>query len=388
MIKELIKTAVSSSVEKYLSETGMDIGEYDFEIEIPKNIEFGDYSTNAALIIANKAKTKPRDLAEKIVEILNSDESNLFKKLEIAGPGFINFHLRETAFLDGLMEIVSEGENWGSSDKGAGQKILIEFVSANPTGYLHFGHARNAAVGDSLSRILRYCGYDVTKEFYINDAGRQMDLLGESVLVRYKQLFDIDIEIPEDGYQADYITGIAEELKSERGDELLNITEDEALNICRDSAYEVLLNEIKKDLLDAGVEFDLWYSEKENIHSMENGTNALEQVKELLGSKNSIFEDEGALWFRATDYGENQDWVLVKSDGLPTYFYADIAYHNDKIKRGYNRLINIWGADHHSHVSRLKSAVKALNSDDKIIELQIKPYTVITTYIVKMEGCM
>ena len=195
-----------------------------------------------------------------------------------------------------------------------------------------------------------------------------MDLLGESVYVRYRQLFGEDVEIPEDGYKAEYITQIAEKLKTEKGDTLLDAGE-EALVLCRDTAYDVLLNEIKKDLLDAGVEFDCWYSEKENIHSKQEGVNALEKVKELLQDKESVFEAEGALWFRASEYGDSQDWVLVKSDGLPTYFYADIAYHNDKIKRGYNRLINIWGADHHSHVSRLKSAVKALSSDDEIIEV-------------------
>jgi len=369
MIKELIKEAVNSSVEKYLQDNSINISGFEFEIETPKNIEFGDYSTNAALILANKIKSKPRDLAEKLIKILNSSDNTLFKKMEIAGPGFINFHLNEEVFLKGLMEIESKGEKWGSSDSGSGQKILVEFVSANPTGYLHFGHARNAAVGDSLSRILKYSGYEVTKEFYINDAGRQMDLLGESVFVRYKQLFDIDIEIPEDGYQAEYITDIANDLKSQKNDSLLKLNEEEAKGLCKEFAYSVLLNEIKLDLLDAGVEFDEWYSEKENIHSTDDGINVLEQVKELLNNKSSIFENEGALWFKATDFGDTQDWVLVKSDGLPTYFYADIAYHNEKIKRGYNRLINIWGADHHSHVSRLKSAVKALYNDDNIIEV-------------------
>ena len=369
MIKELIKEAVNSSVEKYLQDNSIDISGFEFEIETPKNIEFGDYSTNAALILANKIKSKPRDLAEKLIEILNGSDNILFKKMEVAGPGFINFHLNEEVFLKGLMEIELKAEKWGSSDSGSGQKILVEFVSANPTGYLHFGHARNAAVGDSLSRILKYSGYEVTKEFYINDAGRQMDLLGESVFVRYKQLFDIDIEIPEDGYQAEYITDIANDLKSQKNDSLLKLADEEAKSYCKDFAYNVLLNEIKLDLLDAGVEFDEWYSEKENIHSTDDGINVLEQVKELLNNKNSIFENEGALWFKATDFGDTQDWVLVKSDGLPTYFYADIAYHNEKIKRGYNRLINIWGADHHSHVSRLKSAVKALYNDDNIIEV-------------------
>ena len=369
MIKEQIKEAVNSSVEKYLQEKDINISEFEFEIEIPKNVKFGDYSTNAALILANKIKTKPRDLAEELIEVLNTEGNHLFRKMEIAGPGFINFHLNETVFLDGLVEIDSKGERWGSSDTGAGQKILIEFVSANPTGYLHFGHARNAAVGDSLARILKYCGFEVTKEFYINDAGRQMDLLGISVLVRYKQLFDIEVEIPEDGYQAEYINEIAEELKSKKEDTLLKIEEDEALGICKEFAYNILLNEIKKDLLDAGVEFDRWYSEKENIHSKKDGTNLLEQVKKQLSDKDSVFENEEALWFKATDYGDSQDWVLIKSDGLPTYFYADIAYHNDKIKRGFNRLVNIWGADHHSHVARLKSAIKALNDNDEIIEV-------------------
>lgn len=368
MIKDRIRRIVLRSAEKYLIDNGMDTVNPDFDIEIPKNEKFGDYSTNVALVLPKKAGESPGDVAAGLVGFMESEGGRFLKKIEVAGPGFINFTVAESVFLNGLVEIYTAGDSWGKSDIGNNEKVLIEFVSANPTGYLHFGHARNAAVGESISRILQFCGYEVTKEFYINDAGRQMRLLGESVLVKYKQLLGINgAELPKDGYKGEYIGSIARELIAKSGDSLNGLDKSEAVERCTKFAYKVLLDGIKDDLYKAGVEFDSWYSERGEIHNETEALSKLEEVKEELERKNSIYENEGALWFKATDYGDGQDWVLVKSNGEPTYFYSDIAYHYDKIKRGYNRLINVWGADHHSHVSRLKSAIKAFSGDDSIL---------------------
>ncbi|MGI9534749.1 MAG: arginine--tRNA ligase [Thermodesulfobacteriota bacterium] len=369
MIKDQLKKIVLDSVKMYLNSNSLDMPDFDFDIEIPKNEQFGDYSTNISLILSKKIGSNPRDFATALIEIIKTENGTFFKEIGIAGPGFINFHLNESIFLDGLREIHTAGDRWGSSDAGENEKVLVEFVSANPTGYLHFGHARNAAVGDSISRILKYCGYEVTREFYINDAGRQIQLLGESVLVKYRQMFDFEDELPEDGYKGEYIALIAGKLKADIGDSLVSHDKADAVKKCTEYAYGLLLNDIKSDLNDLGVEFDNWYSEKTEIHNKTNGLNKLEEVKEILEKKNSLFKNEGALWFKSTDYGDNQDWVLVKSDGTPTYFYADIAYHYDKIKRGFKTLVNVWGADHHSHVSRLKSAIKAITNDDSQLDV-------------------
>ena len=365
MIRDRLKRIVVKSVRKYLVKNNIDISDFDFEIEIPKNKQFGDYSSNVSMVLSKKIGKPPRVFAAELIEFIQTEDGQFFKKIEIAGSGFINFQIDESIFLNGLREIYATGDQWGRSDVGKNQKVLVEFVSANPTGYLHFGHARNAVVGESISKILKFCGYEVTKEFYINDAGRQMQLLGESVLARYKQAFEIEAEIPEDGYRGEYVELIAKKLIEDTGDSLTGLDYSDAVEECTEFAYKILLNDIKNDLKNAGVEFDNWYSERNEIH---NKTGTLDKVREILDKKNSIYQSEGALWFKATDYGDNQDWVLVKSDNIPTYFYADIAYHYDKIKRGFDRLVNVWGADHHSHVSRLRSAIKAISGSDLILD--------------------
>jgi len=369
MIKDQLRQIVVKSVDTYLKKNGMEMPDFEFEIEIPKNEQFGDYSTNVSLVLSKKIGRKPRDFAEELIEIIKDESGPYFKKIEIAGPGFINFHLDESIFLNGLREIYTGGDRWGSSEEGSDKKVLVEFVSANPTGYLHFGHARNAAVGDAVSRILKYSGFDVTKEFYINDAGRQMQLLGESVLARYNQAFGIEAELPEDGYRGEYIKLIAGKLREAKGDSLKGLDNPDAVSECTEFAYGILIEEIKNDLESMGVEFDNWYSERSEIHAVAGDRGKLDRVRNILENQDSLYESEGALWFKATMYGDSQDWVLVKSDGTPTYFYTDIAYHFDKIERGFNELVNVWGADHHSHVSRLKSAIKAISSDDSILDV-------------------
>lgn len=366
-MKEDIERVVLQSVESIGRKINLADLPVEVEVGIPKRKEFGDFSINTAMILAKKMGKSPRQVAELIIENLPGEKDILFKKIEIAGAGFINFFVREEAIVSKLEEIARLGEKFGTSNVGNGLSVLVEFVSANPTGYLHMGHARNAVVGDTAANILSASGYKVTREFYINDAGRQMELLGESVFARYRELFGEVAEIPEDGYKGDYVKEIAAEIKGLKGDSLLGGERHEALAFSREFAQEKLLGFIGKDLGDIGIHFDVWYSEKENIHGSGEAVSAggkLGEIKKRLADKGALEEKDGALWFTGTRYGDTQDWVLVKSDGSPTYFLSDIAYHADKLERGFERLVNVWGADHHGHISRLKAALSALGFDD------------------------
>lgn len=371
-MKEDVQKAVSESIEA-IERMGFVFPPIEISITVPKKREFGDFSTNIALVLGREIKKNPREVAELIIENINKERKNLFKKIEIAGPGFINFFIKEEAIANKLSEIERLGENFGNSNLGNGQRVIVEFVSANPTGYLHLGHARNAAVGDAISEILKATGFDVISEFYINDAGRQMELLGLSVYRRYEELFGIKREMPEDGYYGEYIKEIAGEIKDKMGMGLLRGTpEEEAVAYCREYAKGRLLDEIKRDLTDFGVTFDSWYSELEKLYRPipELGyKNRIDCIKNELRMQDALEEKDGALWFRASRFGDSQDWVLVKKDGSPTYFLSDIAYHHDKVRRGFKRLINVWGADHHGHIARLKAALRALGLDDSQLEI-------------------
>ncbi len=364
-MKEDIERVVLQSVASIGKKINLTDLRVEIEVGIPKRKEFGDFSVNTAMVLAKKMGKNPRQVAELIIENLPGEKDTLFKKVEIAGAGFINFFVREEAIVGKLGEITRLGEKFGTSALGNGRSVLVEFVSANPTGHLHMGHARNAVVGDTVSNILTASGYKVTREFYINDAGRQMELLGESVFARYRELFGEAADIPEDGYRGEYVTEIASEIKELKGDSLLNAQLSEALAFSGEYAREKLLGLIRKDLEDIGVHFDVWYGEKENIRGFGVVPGKLGEIRKRLADKGALEEKEGALWFAAARYGDTQDWVLVKSDGSPTYFLADIAYHADKLERGFESLVNVWGADHHGHVSRLKAALRALGFDDK-----------------------
>ena len=368
-MKESLKDIVRESVSSLYFEGSSEIPVSDIEISIPKKREFGDYSSNIAMLLTKPLKKKPREIAEQISENLSTSHADLFKKVEIAGPGFLNFFINESSLMTELQIIEQQTDKFGHLDSVQGQKIIVEFVSANPTGFLHLGHARNAVVGDAISNILKASGFDVTKEFYINDAGRQIEMLGTSVLCKYKEIFGIESEFPEDGYKGSYISDIANEINEQIGDKLLKEkSEQSALEYCRNFAKDRLLQDIKDDLGKAGIYFDNWYSEKENLHGKNN---KISQIIDSLEKNKALENKDGALWFKATEFGEQQDWVLIKSDGSPTYFIADIAYHNEKIERGFNRLINIWGADHHSHISRLKASIKALGHDESILDVPL-----------------
>ncbi len=360
-MKERIREEVLRSIRAV---TGKDPDGCVFEIETPRRKEFGDFSTNAAMALSKKEGLNTRELAGKIARFAQ-ENCDIFEKVEVAGVGFINFFIKPGAIVSELSVIKRLGGRFGSSRQKEKKTVLVEFVSANPTGPLHFGHARNAVVGDALANILEFTGWKVTREFYINDAGNQMSLLGESVRARLLEILGEKTEFPEDGYKGEYIREIAREILERDGD-----AKGAQHDFCRRFAYEKLLSAIQDDLKSVGVEFDNWFSEQEHVHCPDSrGANMLARVMEKLRDKKAVENRDGAEWFKSTDYGDSQDWVLIKKDGAPTYFLADIAYHEEKISRGYDKLVNVWGADHHSHFGRLKSAIGAMGFDDSVLRV-------------------
>ncbi|MEE9214570.1 MAG: arginine--tRNA ligase [Thermodesulfobacteriota bacterium] len=369
-MKEEIRKLIICSIESISGRDASIDVQVKFNIEIPKNKKFGDFSTNIAMVLSKSFEKSPREIAELIIENLPLDSNEIIKKTEIAGPGFINFFVKEKSISSKLNQINDLDREFGSSNLGNQKRVLLEYVSANPTGILHLGHARNAVVGGTLANILSFAGYDVTKEFYINDTGRQIELLGLSVFSRYKELFGEESEIPEDGYKGIYVIEIAEHLKNEVGDKLLNDSLDKAIDYCSDFAKAKMIDEIREDLKSIGVEFDSWFSEKNELYSVKEGDSLVDRVKKKLSDIGALEKKDGAVWFKSTSYGDSQDWVLIRKDGTPTYFLGDITYHYEKYERGYKGgLINIWGADHHSHVNRLKIAVKALGFDETLLKV-------------------
>ena len=323
----------------------------NYVIEIPNNPEHGHFAANLPLMLASSQKRNPREIASVIVDQL-TDEEGLLEKVEVAGPGFINFHIARERWQDFLVELLAAGKAFGRSDVGMGKKVMVEFVSANPTGPLHLGHGRGAALGDTLSRVMAFCGYEVTREFYINDAGQQVRLLGESIYSRWKQLTDPAFPFPENGYHGDYVVELAKAIGQKQN--LGHMERDEAVEVCAFEGKERMLQEIREDLSRFRVTFDVWYSENDLIQS-----GKLEKALNELRSKGHIYEDDGALWIRTSAFGDDKDRVVKKQDGQLTYFATDISYHLDKWHRGFSRAINIWGADHHGYVPRMKAALEA-----------------------------
>ena len=364
MIKKKIKEAIDEAVIDLFGNVLPD----SYEIEKPKKEIHGDYATNIALILKNKLKKKPLEIAEKISQKLSS-KKEIFSKIEVAKPGFINFWISLEYYKKNLNKILELGKNYGRTDLGKGKRVLIEFVSANPTGPLHIGHGRGAAYGDSLARILDFAGYRVIKEYYINDRGTQMEILGKSVYLRAKELSGENIEFPEDYYKGDYIYNIAKEVLKVYPD-LLKMPQEKAISICRDFAFNMILKEIKEDLERFRVIYDSWYSEKSLY---EKGK--IDKVLSILKEKGLIYEKEGALWFKATAFGDEKDRVIIRSNGEYTYFASDIAYHYEKFnERKFDLCINIWGIDHHGYVPRIKGVLKGLGIDPerlKIILIQM-----------------
>jgi len=326
----------------------------EFIIEIPKDNKNGDFASNVAMQLTKLAKKKPRDIAELIVTNIDKQAAGI-ETIEIAGPGFINFYMSYDYLYQAMADIFKLQKNYGASDFGKGQKIQIEFVSANPTGSLHLGHARWAAVGDTLANILDFAGYEVTREFYINDAGNQIDNLGKSVYARYLEALGMPAEMPEGGYFGQDIIEIGKQLASKLGEHYVAMDEHERHQQLKEFALEQKLVNIKQDLLNFGVEFDVWFSER-SLYK----TDEIPEAIAALQTAGYLFEEEGALWFNSTKLGDDKDRVLVKSDGSYTYLTPDIAYHRNKFERGFDKVINIWGQDHHGYVARMKAALEAL----------------------------
>ncbi|WP_051172899.1 arginine--tRNA ligase [Thermodesulfobacterium hveragerdense] len=359
MIKQRIKEAVEKAVRTVFGEIPLP----QFEIETPRKGFFGDYATNIAFVLKKSLDLPPLEIAEKLVQELTKERS-LFEKVEFVNPGFINFWVSTRYYLENLLKAIEEKDNYGQINLGKGKKVLVEFVSANPTGPLHIGHGRGAAYGDSLARVLEFTGYSVTREYYINDKGTQMDILGESVYLRAKELNGEKIDFPEDFYKGEYIYDIAKKILADHPN-LLELERKEAIAICREIAIKTILEDIKSDLERFRVVYDSWYSEKSLY---EKGK--VDALINLLKQKGLVYEKEGALWFRSSDFGDEKDRVLIRSNGEYTYFAGDIAYHHEKfVDRGFDLAINLWGADHHGYVKRLKGALKALGLNSENLEV-------------------
>ncbi len=362
-MKERIKEEIKNAVFKAGLATEEEMP--SVILEVPREKAHGDYSTNMAMQLARIAKKAPRVIAEDIVNYFDKTKASI-EKIEIAGPGFINFYMNNSYLTDLIPTILKAGASYGETNVGQGQKVQVEFVSANPTGNLHLGHARGAAIGDSLCNILAKAGFDVTREYYINDAGNQIYNLAKSVEARYFQALGIDKEMPEDGYYGEDIIEIGKKLADEYGDRYVHMDEQERLAFFREYGLNYELDKIKKDLADFRVTFDVWYSETSLYH---NGK--IDQALATLRERGHIYEKDGATWFRSTTFGDDKDRVLIKQDGSYTYLLPDIAYHQDKLQRGFTKLINIWGADHHGYIPRMKAAIEALGYDPNMLEVEI-----------------
>jgi len=325
----------------------------DFSVEVPAQADHGDLATNAAMLLARAERKAPRQIAEILVAALG-DGDGLWSRIEIAGPGFINFVLAPTCWYAVLDQVMQEQERYGRSVIGGGKRVQVEFVSANPTGPLHIGHGRGAAVGDAVAEILSVAGFDVQREYYVNDAGNQVSNLALSIWSRLRELQGESIVFPEDGYQGEYIRDLAGRLHAEDPG-VLELPEEQALRRCAEFGIRSVRAWIAADLEAFGIRFDNWYSEQ-SLYDRDMVNTELGKLAE----KGLSYEQDGALWFRTTAYGDDKDRVLIKSDGSPTYFASDVAYHMEKFERGFERVIDVWGADHHGYVPRMKAVLAGL----------------------------
>lgn len=363
-VKELLTEVIHAAAGKAAAEDLLKLEAMPAVVlEVPPQKEFGDYATNFAMQVAKAARTNPRAVAQIIVDRI---EAPWIEKMEIAGPGFLNFYLKPDWLYEMLGSILKQGANYGRTTAGNGSRVQVEFVSANPTGPLHVGHGRGAAVGSALANLLDMAGYEVQREYYINDAGNQIDNLAASVNARYLELLDRPVVFPEDGYHGKDIIDTAKRIISHEGARYLECSEEECLAVFKELALKEKLTALKEDLEAFNVTFDNWFSEK-TLH--ENGS--IGAACEALKKQGYLYDKDGALWLRSTDFGDDKDRVVIRENGIPTYLAADIAYHRDKFERGFDTVINIWGADHHGYICRVKASIAAMGYNADSLEVLI-----------------
>lgn len=359
-----LKAGLLEAIKNAVENSGLVDEVPEIKVETPKDKKNGDFSTNVAMTLTKQAKKNPRDIASAIVENLDRSAANV-KSVDIAGPGFINFYMDESSIARIIPQVLELGADYGRSTPDKKEKVLVEFVSANPTGDLHIGHARNASVGDTLANIMDFAGYEVVREYYINDAGNQIDNLALSIDARYLEALGQDLLMPEDGYMGKDIQAIGEKL-AEESPELIDTSKEDRIEMFRKLGVDFEMEKLRKDLDDFNVRFDNWFSETSLYENKE-----VEAALEVMRENGYTFEADGALWLRTTDFGDDKDRVLRKSDGTYTYLMPDVAYHYDKVERGYDKLINIFGADHHGYINRLKGSLGALGKDPEMLEIKI-----------------
>lgn len=361
-LKQQLKEAIESAIKRANLVDDNEIP--DVKVEVPKDKNNGDFSTNAAMVLTKLARRNPREIADLIIENLDKEQASV-SEVSIAGPGFINFKMESKELRNVIFKVLDQKENYGRSEREAKEKVLIEYVSANPTGDLHIGHARNGAVGATLSNIMDFAGYDVTREYYINDAGNQINNLARSIEARYFEALGQDLNMPEDGYNGKDIKVIGEEL-AEAHPEYKALDESERISKFRDLGVEYEMRKLKEDLSDFRIHFDNWFSETSLYESGE-----IDEAMTKMKDNGFIYESDDATWLRTTDFNDDKDRVIVKKDGSFTYLMPDIAYHYDKVERGYDKLINLFGADHHGYINRLKASLGALGEKPEKLEIEI-----------------
>ena len=360
-----ISEKLRSVIEQGIKDTfDLDVDKNDFSVEIPKDKNHGDYSTNAAMRYAKILRKSPREIAENLSKTLQN--SDIIEKIEIAGPGFINFFIRNDSLTKIISDILKNGENYFKSNIGGGTKIMVEYVSANPTGDLHLGHARGAAYGDTLTRILSFVGYDVLREYYVNDAGNQIEVLGNSLFERYKEALGLPFDLSKIGYQGKDVIKLAHDIAAQDKNKWVDDDSIERKDYFKKVGTKLELDKIKKDLDLYRIHFDHYQSELD-LYRSGKVENALKEVKKTPYT----YELDGALWLKTTEFGDDKDRVLIKSDGSLTYFTPDISYHKDKFDRGYDKLIDILGADHHGYIARLKAGLKILGYNPDNLDIAI-----------------
>jgi arginyl-tRNA synthetase len=359
VIQQLVRDALAHAKQNGDLEMAT---EPEIVIEKPKDPKLGDFSTNLAMMLAKPERKSPKVIADAICKYLKNGSGQV-EKVETAGPGFINIKMAPSFFLQRLLKVAEADEDFGSSTIGNREKVLVEYVSANPTGPLHVGHGRGAAVGNTLSKILLKAGFDLKTEYYVNDVGNQMNILGRSTWLRYQEIQNKKVEFPEDHYQGDYVNDIAQEIIDQKGDEFLEASVEVALPFFRTYAANWVLEGIKTDLKDFRVEFDQWFSEKTLYDN-----NAVDNALAWLKGKGFIYEKDGAVWLKSSAFQDDKDRVIVKQNGDQTYFCSDIAYHQNKVERGFDKLIDLFGADHHGYVPRIQAVMEALGYDRDVFK--------------------